>query len=234
MELTEGIVLKSSDYKENDKIIYLITENGKMSVILKSAKKINSKTFGYSHELIKLSYGSSKNYLTTGNVLNNYTFIKTNLNVLNSALIISEVSYSLIDHINDYKLFYNFLNDIFDRLNNGQNHKILEIIFRIKVLYLLGIAPVFTKCVDCSTQDNLVGFSFYDGGMKCSSHMKNSDILYNSSMISQLKVLYLQKLDKIDMNQVIDYHSIDEFLNRYYDTYLGFKSKVSSIINKLL
>ncbi|MFA5543760.1 MAG: DNA repair protein RecO [Bacilli bacterium] len=233
MELTEGIVVKSSDYRDNDKIIYLITNNGKMSLILKSAKKVHSKTFNYSHELSKLLFGSSKNYLTTGNVLTNYAYIKTNINVLKSALIITEISYELIDHINDYKVFYSFLSDVLNMINNGINNELLEIVFRVKILYLLGVAPVFNKCVDCEAKNDLVGFSFYDGGMKCILHNNNIDYLYNNDVISQLKGLYLQKIDKINVNQHIDYQSLDSFLNRYYDTFLGFKSKVKVVFSKI-
>ena len=165
------------------------------------AKKTISKTFNYSHELSKISFGSSKNYLTTGNIISSYVNIKNNIKSLRSALIISEISYNLIDHINDHLTFYKFLYEILDLLNTGINNEMLEIIFRVKVLYLLGVAPVFNKCVDCNTKEDLVGFSFYDGGMKCALHNTNIYYLYNDDLLSQLSSLYLQKINKIDINQ---------------------------------
>ncbi len=230
MELIEGIVVKTIDYLEKDKIIYLITPKGKVSLILKGAKNIKSGTFMYSNEISKIEYDSSKNYLTAGRLLDSYVNIKLNYDKFSSVLLIIEISYLLVDHIDDYKTFYNFLSDILKLINDGQNHLLLNIIFRLKILYLLGVAPVFNKCVECDSRENLIGFSFYGGGMKCSSHIENNDYIYDNQVISVLRVLYNTKLNEINLNMDIDFGSLDDFLTRYYEYYLGFKSKVKKII----
>ena len=63
MEKKEGIVLKTMDYQENSKIIYLITNNGIDSIIVRGANKLNGKTFLYTHEITKINYELSKDIL---------------------------------------------------------------------------------------------------------------------------------------------------------------------------
>lgn len=230
MELTEGIVIKTVDYKEKDKIIYLITASGKVSLILKGAKNPKSGTFMYSHELSKIEFDLKKNYLTAGRLLDSYPNIKLDYDKYSSVLMITEISDVLIEHINDYKVFYSFLSDILDLINNGKNHLLLNIIFRLKILYLLGVAPVFNRCVDCDTRENLVGFSFYGGGMKCSEHIGRDDYLYDSQVINILRVLYNTKLNEINLDLDVDFNALDTFLTRYYEYYLGFTSKVKKVL----
>lgn len=233
MNLKEGIVVKAINYQDNAKIIYLITNEGKQSLIVKGATNFKSHTFSYAQELTKLAYDSKKMFLSSGKILSSYITIKNNQEKLISALQIIEIANELIDHINDYRIFYYFLDDILTFLNEGYNHELLELIFRVKTLFLLGVSPVFNKCVECENKDNLVGFSFYDGGMKCQNHFKVNDYLYPNAIIQPLRTLYLTKLEVIKplINDIkIDYSEADLFLSRYYEHYLGFKSRVKQVM----
>lgn len=233
MNLKEGIVVKAINYQDNTKIIYLITEEGKQSLIVKGATNYKSHTFSYAQELTKIAYDTKKMFLSSGKVISSYVTIKSDQAKLLSALQIIEISYELIDHINDYHVFYHFIDDILNLLNEGYHHEIVELIFRVKTLFLLGVAPIFNKCVECEAKENLVGFSFYDGGMKCQKHFQVNDYLYPSNVIQPLRLLYLSKLEVLQsqINQLeINYKEIDLFLNRYYEHYLGFVSRVKKIL----
>ena len=45
MELEQGIVLKTIDYQENSKIIYLLTSKGIVSAVVRGAKNLKSHTY---------------------------------------------------------------------------------------------------------------------------------------------------------------------------------------------
>lgn len=234
MDLKEGIVVKTISYQDNAKIIYLITNEGKQSLIVKGATNLKSHTFSYAQELTKLAYDQKKMYLSTGKIISSYVNIKKDYNKVLSSLKIIEIAYELIDHINDFQTFYIFLDEVLSLINSDYNYEILELIFKVKTLFLLGVAPVFNKCIECETKDNLIGFSFYDGGMKCHDHIVITDLMYPDSIILPLKILYLTKLDDLIplLNTFeVNYLEIDLFLSRYYENYLGFKSRVKSIIN---
>lgn len=235
MKLREGIIVKAIKYQENSKIITLITENGKESIILKGATNLKGHTFSYSQELTKISYDTQKNYFRAGKVLNQYSQIHNNIDKLHSSLKIIEIADVLTEHINDFKIFYRFLSKILSLINDFDECLLFELTFRIKILYLLGIAPVFTRCVNCGQQENLISFSLYSGGMKCQECFDN-DQLFTLDCINIIKTLYLSPLKSIvkKRNSIkYNYQDVNLFLNMYYEYYLGFKSKVENVLKKL-
>jgi DNA repair protein RecO (recombination protein O) len=236
MNLTEGIVVKTINYQDNAKIVYLITANGKKSIIVKGATNLKSHTFSYAQELTKLGYDIKDKYLSAGKIINSYSNIKSSYDKIHSALLIIEIAYDLIDHINDFDTFYTFLDNVLSLIDGQDYYQILELIFRVKTLYLLGVSPIFTRCIECESKENLVGFSFYNGGMKCTNCVTHDDLIYKDEVILSLKQLYLIKLEDLEKNLdkiVINYDELNLFLNRYYEHYLGFVSRVSRIFTKM-
>src|SRR5690554_7288524 len=77
MKLKEGIVVRSNVYQDNSKIINVVTETGKDSIILKGATNLKGHTFSYSHELTKIGYETSRNYLKAGKVINTFPKIRS-------------------------------------------------------------------------------------------------------------------------------------------------------------
>ncbi|HEY8445002.1 MAG TPA: DNA repair protein RecO [Bacilli bacterium] len=237
MKLTEGIVVKAIKYKDNDKIISVITENGKESIILKSATNLKGHTFSYSHELTKIGYDTQKGYLKAGKVINSYPNIHTHFEKMQSSLKVIEIADVLNEHINDFNTFYHFLDDILSLIDKDDHNLIYELAFRLKTLYLLGIAPIFNHCVECGRKDHLQNFSLYSGGMKCQDCLTNDDFIIDSRIIYDARLLYLLKLPdlvtKINYFQDLNYQEMNRFLNMYYDYYLGFTSKVENVLKKL-
>lgn len=237
MELEQGIVLKTIDYQENSKIIYLLTSKGIVSAVVRGAKNLKSHTYSYAQPLVKIEFELKKDrYIGANKILDNYNNIKLDFNKLTSSLKIIEICYTLGEHITDSELFYSFTNEILQLINDAkEDHIIYELIFKIKILYLLGVAPVFSKCVSCGKNDNLIGFSFNNGGMKCSDCVRLDDFIYPKETILEIKTIYLIKLDKLillinDKQFKYDYNKISRFLELYYEQYLGFVSKVNKVL----
>lgn len=237
MELEQGIVLKTIDYQENSKIIYLLTNNGIKSAVVRSAKNLKSHTYSYAQPLVKIEFEIKKDrFIGAYKILDNYNNIKLNFEKLTHSLKIIEICYTLGDHITDSNLFFDFTNQVLDLINkNEYNSDIFELIFKIKTLYLLGVAPVFSKCVSCGNNTNLIGFSFNNGGMKCSNCITLDDFVYPSETMVEIKNIYLIKLDKLillikDDKLKYDYNKISRFLELYYEQYLGFTSKVNKVL----
>lgn len=237
MELEQGIVLKTIDYQENSKIIYLLTAKGIVSAVVRGAKNLKSHTYSYAQPLVKIEFELKKDrYIGANKILENYNSIKLNFEKITSSLKIIEICYTLGEHITDSELFYSFVNDILNNINEtNDDFKIFELIFKIKILYLLGVAPVFSKCVSCGEQTELIGFSFNNGGMKCKNCVDLDDFIYPSETILEIKTIYLIKLDQLILlinNRKLkyDYNKINRFLELYYEQYLGFVSKVNKVL----
>ena len=93
-----GLVLKTSDYQENAALINLLTPSGKLNLIVRGAKKINSKTRAFAIPLTLLQFEHTNNRelntLTKCEVLDYYSSIKENPKLMFVAYAILEKSIS--------------------------------------------------------------------------------------------------------------------------------------------
>ncbi len=236
-ETLEGIIIKTINYKENSKIIYLVTKNGLDSIEVKGANKINGHSHIYANLLSKISYTKNKHYFQSGKVLDNYTSIRLDISKLECVLKIFELTYALINHFTDFSVFYIFLDEILNLINKNDDYNYYTSIFYIKSLYLLGIAPTLNHCTKCGNTKNLKGFVFNNGGMICKDCISINDTLIDTSITENLIKMYYIKLDELinikDSFNDINYSMLFSFLDRYYETYIGYISKSSKIINKI-
>lgn len=241
MNQRKGIIVKSIDYKDYSKLVYIISEGGLETLLVKGAKKPKSRNFAYSQILTKIDYSKVEtktfDILTTAQIINNYSNIKEDYVKTKSAYLVLELSYQFINHIEQKKLFFLFLDEILQKLNDSEYSWGFELVFRLKLLYLLGVGPVFTKCVICESRENIRGFSLYHGGTKCFNCSDNLDNFYQDDIIQFAKILYLTKLEYLndDFFSTLPniYNDINEFLNIYYNYFLGYTSKVSKVFESL-
>lgn len=235
----EGIIIKQMDYKENSKLIYILTKDGLVSLEAKGSNSPKSKNGSYSKILTKICCSYRGHTLTTGKVIDNYTNLKTDVKRYGVVSSILELSYTLAPYITNFDTFYNFVSNIFDFVNNKEDYSIYERIFRVKSLYLLGIAPVLTKCVKCGKKQVLVGFSLSDGGMLCMDCVRDMKNLRTGKYIDLFRYLYFSKTEEIDaqeVNTLYDksvFNDLDRFLDDYYETYIGYVSKSRKILSKI-
>lgn len=240
MKLKEGIIIKSIKYQESSKIIYLINQEKMESLLVKGAGKIKSRNFSYSQEMTKINYdtveGKGFSILKTGEISNNYSDIKKDFYKMQDAFQVMEYSYQFHEHIEDFQTFYTFLSDILDLINNNDS-RYYPLIFKLKILYLLGIGPIFNHCVNCGSKDNLIGFAFTNGGMKCEKCVESNERIYTSKSLDIIKFLYLTKIKdlkfEIIYNLPNEIDEINKFINSYYNYYLGFNSRVNKVIDKM-
>ncbi|HHZ18418.1 MAG TPA: DNA repair protein RecO [Acholeplasmataceae bacterium] len=242
MKLIEGIILKGVKYQENHKLVTVLTPEGLESLLVRGALNQKSKTFAYSQELTKIEYDcvakdeNALHIMTTGKVVSNYSVIKSNIDILNDALLLVELCEQLGGHIEDSATFYRFCADILDRMNTAEASPYYLLIFKLKCLYLLGVGPVFTSCVSCGSRENLVGFAFTSGGVKCESCRQPGDSFSAAEVVRIARFLYLTKLPDLTpevLSQLPDRKPIVEFVDRYYEHYLGYRSRAARVINKM-
>lgn len=235
----EGIIIKQMDYKENSKLIYILTKDGLVSLEAKGSNSPKSKNGSYSKILTKICCSYRGHTLTTGKVIDNFTNLKTDVKRYGVVSCVLELSYTLAPYITNFDTFYNFVSNILDLINTKDEYSIYERIFRIKSLYLLGIAPVLSKCVKCEKKQVLVGFSMDDGGMLCMDCVNDMKHLKTGKYIELFRYLYFAKTDEINISEINDkydesvFKDLDDFLDDYYETYIGYISKSRKILNKI-
>lgn len=172
MKLTKvkGIVIKETSYKDNDKIITILTDTlGKVSVMAKGAKKTNSPNLASSQYLVYSEFVLYKStnyyYINSSEVINMFYNLRIDFEKLNIAFELTKLVYSVTDENQDtsdiLKLLLNTLY-VIDKLN--KDPKLVTAIFKIKLLGILGFTPRLDVCNSCRKKiyENVEEKVFYD------------------------------------------------------------------------
>lgn len=239
---TRGIVLKTSDYKENGNIITILTSKGLENLIVRGSKKPSSKMRSLVQlfneiEIVQTDY-EGLNTITEGVVTKSFSEFYDNILNMSYASIILEKILILNTSISDYEILYNFLIESFNLLSKTKYPEIITLIFEVKLLYLLGLAPNFKKCGLCGKPGN-GHFVLSEGGIICDSCINTSKYLISLSTEETeiFKLLYLIKMDKINQSfyETVKnhYQKINYFIDQYYNYFLDFSSKTKKIINQI-
>lgn len=234
----EGIVVSTVDYKENSKILNILTkEEGLIGVFARGSKKIKSNisatssimTYGVFH----LSQTTKKMpNLIEVDLINSFKNIRKDLGKMTYATYLLELSSQAYRHeynTNIYSLLISALN----KINDGFDYKIICNILELKLLEYLGIKPVIDKCVNCGNHNDIVTISSYKGGYLCKNCVNNEPI-YNIKTLKLIRMFYyvdIDKISKIEISEDIK-REINLFINDYYDRYSGLYLKSKDFIDK--
>jgi len=203
---TPAIMIRRIDFGDYDLITTFLTlNNGKITLIAKSAKK-STKRFGGILELFSVlqvvyNTGNGKNLpiLKEAVLKHPFSMIRTNIKKTAYASYWAE----LIDkwtqknekQIQLFNLFYHVL----ERLDKSNEPvEVISILFQIKFLSLSGICPNIACCLKCNTaieniSHNLISFDLAKGSILCNKcNLKSSrQKLISKGTIKQL--LWLKK-----------------------------------------
>lgn len=237
-----GIILSSKDFKEDYKILNILTIDGLDHVILKGANKMNSGNKKYTIVPLEVDFliaeGKNLSTFTEGYITQNFTNLKNVYEKNMIAQVIIEKVLTFTEHVLDHELLYNFVKKIFELLNQYDYHTVILEIFEIKLLYLLGIAPNLEGCCRCHKKTTNLLLSINLGGGCCidCSYFTHCELDEEETQI--FKYLYLIKLDKIDdifLSLIANTHlNFDSFIDKYYEKYLDFRSIAKKILKKIV
>lgn len=235
----EGIIISEVDYKENSKIINILTpELGIIGLIARGTKKIKSNlsgvtsklTYGYFH----INYKENKlSNLIEVDIINSFKNIRTNLDKISYATYLLELSSLAYKH-EENKEIYNLLIASLKKIEEDFDPQVITNILELKLLVYLGIKPIIDSCVNCGTKDNIVTISSYKGGYLCKNCVNNEPIV-NIKTIKLLRMFYYVDIDKISKINISDNIKLElnRFIDDYYDRYSGLYLKSKTFLKKL-
>lgn len=206
-----GIIIKSLDYKEKSKIVFIYTILG-----LKGYKVIG----------IKGKKNVVAGNLTTGNIIDftytdsqfpslvEFDTIKSNLDCSNNfdTIDVLRVMIEVINYLPEdapHKLMYQFIEDAFMNILNINPYKVLSI-FLIKMLYPFGVSPNLKSCSKCGKKTDLIGFSIVDGGVLCNNCCSGYNDLLKYWSIYYYSKDNILKLDDCNFKELL------KEINKYY------------------
>ena len=166
----KGIVIREVAYKDNDKIITILTDSiGKVSVIAKGAKKTNSPFLASSQYLVYSEFILYQNtgyfYLNSASVINTFYNLRIDFDKLQVIFEMTKILNKVTDENQDCeKILKLFLNTIYILDKYNKDIKLVVNTFKIKLFALLGFAPRQDKCANCSKPllEDLDEFVYYD------------------------------------------------------------------------
>ncbi|HJV44631.1 MAG TPA: DNA repair protein RecO [Bacillota bacterium] len=170
---SEGIVLRTIDYGEGNKILTILTkELGKIGVMAQGARKTKSRFSALSQPFIYAYFmfhsGSGLATLSQGEIINSFPSIRGDLYQTANAAYILELTDRLLEERKRSKLMYDLLLQSLCYMNEGKDYEVVARIFEVKVLNLFGYKPVFDVCSNCRKGHAPWFFSAREGGILCS------------------------------------------------------------------
>lgn len=170
---TKGIIISENNYSDFDKMVTMLTPNGKIEVSAKGARRPKSQLMAGTQFLCFGDYmlfkGSNIYTLNSCDPIEIFYNIRIDIDKLQYAAkitkIIQDVTY---ENQNTYRIMQLYLNTLYVISETDMDLDFVISIFKLRLMSLLGFSPVVDKCTQC-TKENLTYFSFKDNGMKCES-----------------------------------------------------------------
>lgn len=151
----KGVVLRSVDTKESDKILTVLTaERGKMAVIAKGARSRRSKVsaaaqlFAYSELVLSESHGWQ--YLTEGATIALFDGVRQDVEKLSLASYFAELTEAVTyEEAESGEVLSLFLNALYALDKLEREPELVRAAFELKLMSLIGFEPLLEGCVHC-------------------------------------------------------------------------------------
>ena len=174
---TEGIVLKSFDFRETSRIATFLTRDfGKVKGMLKGIRK-DPRKFGSSldrfsiNDIVYYQYRNSDIHLVSQCDMKEFFYgFRQDLKCMTAASYACELLDTLVVSEEENHQIYDLMQSFLNSLQTARDVNKLVHIFQIKVLLLSGFRPHLDSCVRC--EKKILGqtqFSMSLGGLVCSS-----------------------------------------------------------------
>ncbi len=166
-----GIVLRSFDLGEADRIITFMTEGrGKVRAVAKGVRRTKSRFGGRleatNHVELTLYEGRSLDTITQADLLEHFRPVRENLDRLGRVMPILEVVDAVtFEGRSDPRLYHMLLGAI--RALAEADAPLIVPAFFWKLLAHEGMRPEVSCCASCGREDDLVAFELTEGGVLC-------------------------------------------------------------------
>lgn len=238
----QGIVLKSINLGESDKIVTIFSDKlGKIDVVAHGARRPKSKfmasiqPFCYGEYMVYK--GKSLYTLSQSSIVESFQGILLNLDKVSYGSYFLELLDIFTENENRNISALGLILKTLYILNHGDvNLKLLRLIYDFKLVSVSGYMPQIKHCNICKSNLDFGYFSIRDGGIICSKCKDNAFLFgVNKEVIQFLHVLRNIKLEDLrNINyddRIIDY--VQNMLHKYITYYGEREIKSLTLINEL-
>lgn len=241
-EKIEGIIIRTLDYGETNKIVTLFTkEKGKVAAIARGAKKPRSRMSAVAQQFVHgeflLQSGSGLGVLQQGEVVNSNRKIREDIIRTAYASYLAELTDKLLDEKTPDLFLYREFNATLLAITEGKDAAIVTMMYELKLYEKAGFAPILDHCVRCSTTTDLSGFSLKNGGVICRSCFMHDE---DTMALDEKKIRLLQMFAQVGIERIGNISVKEEnvvimqsLLEAYYEQYGGLYIKSRKFLKQL-
>ncbi|KAA9026344.1 DNA repair protein RecO [Niallia endozanthoxylica] len=242
LQKCEGIVLRTTDYGETNKIVTLYTrEWGKFGVMANGAKKPKSRLaaitqpFTYGYFLVQQGRGLGS--LQQGEIITSLRSIKEDIFLTAYASFIVELTDKCTEEKKTNPFLFELLYQVLNFINEGYDSDIIKNIYEMKMLNTIGLYPILNHCVICGSKEGNFSFSIREGGILCHRCLEKDPYHFK---IAATTVKLLLTFYYLDINRLGNISVKPEtkkelkmVIDSYYEEYSGLYLKSKKFLDQL-
>lgn len=177
---TKALVLREAKYKEADRILTLLTDNGgkvtaKARGALRKGSKISAATQQLTYSEMTLFGNRDKWTVNEASVIETFDGLKKDLSLFSLGCYFAEVAEALsVEDEPDELLLQLSLNSLYALSHELADSRLIKAAFELRVMSLAGYAPDLSSCAVCGKPEPENPYlSVSDGRVFCSDCRKN-------------------------------------------------------------
>lgn len=242
LQKCEGIVIRTTDYGETNKIVTLYTrEWGKIGVMARGAKKPNSRlssiTQLFTHGYFLVQKGTGLGSVQQGEIITSLRSIGEDIFLTAYASYIVELTDKCTEEKKPNPFHFELLYQTLNYMNEGFDPDVLMNIYEMKMLNVLGLYPILNQCSVCSCTDGLFSFSIREGGFICHRCLANDPyhLKLSQATVKLLRLFYyidLSRLGNISVKEETK-AELKKVILAYYDEYSGLYLKTKKFLSSM-
>ena len=239
---SRGLVLFNRNYRENDKLVKIFTEQAGKRMFFVRGGGGSSKLASVIQPLTVAEFMMTINdeglsFIEDYGQVEGFKAINSDIFKLSYATYLAGLTDSaLADGVTDSQLFA-FLEKTLDLMEEGLDYEILTNIFEIQILDRFGVRLNFHECVVCHRVGLPFDFSYKYSGLLCPNHYhedeRRSHVDPNVPyLLDRFQGLSFEELRSISVKDEMK-QKLRRFIDELYDNYVGLHLKSKKFIDDL-
>ena len=240
----KGIIIKSVDYGESDKIITILNEYGaKIPLMARRAKKVKSglqaHTQMFVYGLFIYNKWRGMGTLNSVDVINQHYELQLDLYESSYASLCAETIERSMEENEVSKYNYELLHFVLTKISEGTSAQLMSIVVLSTCMAKFGFTASFNRCVITGNDDQskLMGYSFkFDGAISQVVAYQDPPALKLTNrslyLLDILQKLPINKMNSLSIHQEI-LDEMSELIIMLYREYAGMFFKSQKLINQL-
>lgn len=238
----EGIVLKTQDYGEANKIVTLFSrEGGKITAMARGSKKPASRlaaiTQPFTHGSFLIQQGRGMGTMQQGEQLESYRHIRQDIEATAYASFIVELIDRAVDDRSPQPSIFNLLQHALHAISEEYDPEAIALFVEWKMLPVTGIYPTLHQCTNCGATEGEFAFSFQQIGFLCHRCFSVDQyiIRLTPAQVKLIRTFYtvpIEQVGKLTLKKETKIF-IKKIVRTIYEEQTGIRLKTRSFIEQL-